>query len=140
MNKEEINKLLKDNPIKIIKFDDIEVPVEYLKQTTVNINGDDYIRLQQENHQLKNNNKILNEQKENAYKITDDYYKENQRLKIQASSREEVAIDLQQRIDKAIEYIKHSNWLRQDQTYDNSCDMQGWEVKELLEILKGTNQ
>lgn len=53
MNKEKINKLLKDNPIKIIKFGDIEVPVEYLKQTTVNINGDDYIRLQQENQQLK---------------------------------------------------------------------------------------
>ena len=46
MKKEEISKLLKDNPIKIIKFNDIEVPVEYLKQTTVNINGDDYIRLQ----------------------------------------------------------------------------------------------
>ena len=53
MNKEEINKLLKDNPIKIIKFDDIEVPVEWLKQSTVNINGDDYIKLQQENKQLK---------------------------------------------------------------------------------------
>lgn len=53
MNKEEINKLLKDNPIKIIKFGDIEVPVEWLEQNTVNINGDDYIRLQQENKQLK---------------------------------------------------------------------------------------
>lgn len=45
--------------------------------------------------------------------------------------------DLKERINKAIEYIKHSNWLRQDQIYDSSCDMQGWEVKELLEILKG---
>ena len=53
MNKEEINKLLKDNPIKIIKFNDIEVPVEYLKQTTVNINGDDYIKLQQQNKKYK---------------------------------------------------------------------------------------
>ena len=53
MNKEEINKLLKDNPIKIIKFDDIEVPVEWLKQSTVNINGDDYIKLQQENQKYK---------------------------------------------------------------------------------------
>lgn len=44
--------------------------------------------------------------------------------------------ELKQRINKAIEYIKHSNWLRQDQIYD-TYNMQGWEVKELLEILKG---
>lgn len=43
---------LEDNPIKIIKCGDIEIPVEYLKQTTVNVNGDDYIRLQQENKKL----------------------------------------------------------------------------------------
>ena len=68
MNKEEINKLLKDNPIKIIKFGDIEVPVEYLKQTTVNINGDDYIRLQQENKQLKDNwNELKKYLEENLY-------------------------------------------------------------------------
>lgn len=60
MNKEEISKLLKDNPIKIIKFGDIEVPVEYLKQTTVNINGDDYIRLQQENKKLREKYKATN--------------------------------------------------------------------------------
>lgn len=53
MNKEEIIQILKDNPIKIIKCGDIEIPVEYLKQTTVNVNGDNYIRLQQENKQLK---------------------------------------------------------------------------------------
>ena len=53
MNKEEIIQMLKDNPIKIIKYGDIEIPVEYLKQTTVNVNGDDYIRLQEENKQLK---------------------------------------------------------------------------------------
>ena len=41
------------NKIEIIKIGDIEVPVEYLRQTTVNVNGDDYIRLQQENQQLK---------------------------------------------------------------------------------------
>ena len=55
MNKEEIIQMLKDNPIKIIKCGDIEIPVEYLKQTTVNVNGNDYIRLQEENKQLKNN-------------------------------------------------------------------------------------
>lgn len=55
MNKEEIIQMLKDNPIKIIKCGDIEIPVEYLRQTTVNVNGDDYIRLQQENKQLKDN-------------------------------------------------------------------------------------
>lgn len=53
MNKEEMIQMLKDNPIKIIKCGDIEIPVEYLKQTTVNVNGDDYIKLQQENKQLK---------------------------------------------------------------------------------------
>ena len=53
MNKEKIIQMLKDNPIKTIKCGDIEIPVEYLKQTTVNVNGDDYIRLQQENQQLK---------------------------------------------------------------------------------------
>lgn len=51
MNKEEIIQMLKNNPIKLIKCGDIEIPVEYLKQTTVNVNGDDYIRLQQENKQ-----------------------------------------------------------------------------------------
>ncbi len=52
----------KDNCIKTIKWNDIEIPVEYLKQTTVNISGDDYIRLQQENKQLKENyEKIYNE-------------------------------------------------------------------------------
>lgn len=50
------------NKIETIKFDDIEVPVEWLKQSTVNINGDDYIRLQQENKQLKDKfNQILEE-------------------------------------------------------------------------------
>ena len=53
MNKEEIIQMLKNNPIKIIKWEDIEIPVEYLKQTTVNVNGYDYIRLQQENKQLQ---------------------------------------------------------------------------------------
>ena len=43
------------NKIETIKIGDIEVPVEYLRQTTVNVNGDDYIRLQQENKQLKDN-------------------------------------------------------------------------------------
>lgn len=43
----------KDNCIKAIKWEDIEIPVEYLKQTTVNISGDDYIRLQQENLKYK---------------------------------------------------------------------------------------
>lgn len=55
MTKEEIIQMLKNNPIKIIKCGDIEIPVEYLKQTTVAVNGDDYIRLQRENKQLKDN-------------------------------------------------------------------------------------
>lgn len=38
-------------------------------------------QLQRENERLKNNNKILNIQKEETYKIADDYYKENKQLK-----------------------------------------------------------
>lgn len=53
MNKEEIEKMFKENPIKTIKCGDIEIPVEYLKQTTVNIDGKKYIQLQQENQELK---------------------------------------------------------------------------------------
>lgn len=74
MNKEEIIQTLKDNPIKIIKCGDIEIPVEYLKQTTVNVNGDDYIKLQQEN-------KILKENAENNDKVVDKVNWENQLLK-----------------------------------------------------------
>ena len=50
------------NKIETIKIGDIEVPVEHLRQTTVNVNGDDYIRLQQENKQLKDKfNQIIEE-------------------------------------------------------------------------------
>ena len=38
--------------------------------------------------------------------------------------------------DEAIEYIKHSWWLRTDQVYDTSKDLKGWEVEELLSILE----
>ena len=54
-------------------------------------------------------------------KYTEKLWKENEELK--------------QRIDKAIEYIKHSWWLRTDQVYDTSKDLKDWEVIELLEIL-----
>ena len=64
MNKEEIQKSFKDNHIKVIRCGDIEIPVEYLKQTTVNVNGDDYIKLQQENKQLKEENQSLKKQLE----------------------------------------------------------------------------
>jgi hypothetical protein len=43
---------------------------------------------------------------------------------------------LETNIDEAIEYIKHSWWLRTDQTYDTSKDLKGWEVEELLSILE----
>lgn len=59
------------NKIETIKIGDIEVPVEHLRQTTVNVNGDDYIRLQQENKQLKNN---WNKLKEWTKKAVDKYY------------------------------------------------------------------
>jgi AbrB family looped-hinge helix DNA binding protein len=44
--------------------------------------------------------------------------------------------ELETNIDEAIEYIKHSWWLRTDQTYDTSKDLKGWEVEELLSILE----
>lgn len=72
--KEEIIQMLKNNPIKIIKCGDIEIPVEYLKQTTVAVNGDDYIRVQQEN-------KILKENAENNDKVVDKVNWKNQLLK-----------------------------------------------------------
>lgn len=72
--KEEIIQMLKNNPIKIIKCGDIEIPVEYLKQTTVAVNGDDYIRLQREN-------KILRENAENNDKVVDKVNWKNQLLK-----------------------------------------------------------
>lgn len=72
--KKEIIQMLKDNPIKIIKCGDIEIPVEYLRQTTVAVNGDDYIRVQQEN-------KILRENAENNDKVVDKVNWKNQLLK-----------------------------------------------------------
>ena len=65
------------NKIETIKIGDIEVPVEYLKQTTVNVNGDDYIRLQQENKQLKDN---WNKLKEYFTNITNYYPIDNNPL------------------------------------------------------------
>ena len=69
MNDKEIIQMPKDNPIKIIKCGDIEIPVEYLRQTTVNVNGDDYIRVQQENERVKDNwNKLREYIKETKLK------------------------------------------------------------------------
>lgn len=59
---------------------------------------------------------------ENYKKVCDDLYKKVNQLETN--------------IDEAIEYIKHSWWLRTDQTYDTSKDLKGWEVEELLSILK----
>lgn len=39
-------------------------------------------------------------------------------------------------LNEAIEYIKHSWWLRTDQTYDTSKCLSGWEAEELLSILE----
>lgn len=38
-------------------------------------------------------------------------------------------------VEEAIEYIKHSWWLRLDQVYDTSKDLQSWEVEQLFGIL-----
>ena len=51
---------------------------------------ENYIKqLQKEKEILKSNNKTLNIQKEQAYKIADDYYKENQELKKQVEEYKE---------------------------------------------------
>ena len=49
-----------DNPceIKTMVCNDIEIPVEYLKQTNVIVDGKKYIELQQENKRLK---EVINE-------------------------------------------------------------------------------
>lgn len=94
MNKEEMIQMLKNNPIKIIKCGDIEIPVEYLKQTTVAVNGDDYIRVQQEN-------KILKENAENNDKVVDKVNWENQLLKKENKK-------LKDNWDKLKEYIRET--------------------------------
>lgn len=102
MNKEEIIQTLKDNPIKIIKCGDIEIPVEYLKQTTVNVNGDDYIRLQQEN-------KILKENAENNDKVVDKVNWENQLLKKENKQLKDSWIKLKEYITEANEDLYWTN-------------------------------
>ena len=57
-------------------------------------------------------------------------YKNNLRNK-------QVGNTYKKRCQLAIEYIEHSWWLRLDQVYDTSKDLKGWEVEQLLEILKG---
>ncbi len=43
----------KDKCVETLHWEEMEIPIEYLKQTTVHISGDDYVRLQQENKILK---------------------------------------------------------------------------------------
>lgn len=120
MKKEEIIQTLKDNPIKIIKCGDIEIPVEYLKQTTVNVDGDDYIRLQQEN-------KILKENAENNDKVVDKVNWENQLLKKENKQlKEKLDCDLQWafKYDKQVdnwnklkEYIRETKFKEFEKSY-----------------------
>ena len=90
-------------------------------------------RLKDNIHELYEENKQLKE-KINIYENPDDmtlmfmWCDEKAKDKIK---------DLQHKIDKAIEYIKHSWWLRTDQVYDTSKDLKDWEAIELLEILEG---
>ena len=56
-------------PITSIKYNDIEIPIEFLKQTTVYVNGNRYIQLQQENKSQKEIiNKAIEYVKENSKK------------------------------------------------------------------------
>lgn len=101
MNEEEIIQMPKDNTIKTIKCGDIEIPVEYLRQTTVNVNGDDYIRVQQENKQLKEelkftigiveHNRIISEKNKEIHQLKDNWNK--LKVYIKAEIPEDVFID-----------------------------------------------
>lgn len=116
--KEEIIQMLKDNPIKIIKCGDIEIPVEYLKQTTVNVNGDDYIRVQQEN-------KILKERIEYLERSN------NRREDTILEQRQEIS-DLEDNWNKLKEWLE-SNW-------EESQDI--WFVKiinKMIELEQGSD-
>lgn len=85
---------------------------------------------------------------DNQEKIIRELQEENMQLKIKLLEKKcsdkdieyKEKIKLQQRIEKAIEYIEHSWWLRLDQVYDTSKDLKGWEVEQLLEILKGSDK
>lgn len=107
--KEEIIQMLKDNSIKIIKCGDIEIPVEYLKQTIVSVNGDDYIRVQQEN-------KILKENAENNDKVVDKVNWKNQLLKKENKQ-------LKDNWNRLKEQINNSGRSFKNRCYDLVCDI-----------------
>jgi len=94
---------------------------------------DERDKLQERNERLKKNIKTFIEQKDEAYKFADDYYKENVELRIQVSSRETVVNELQQRIDGAIELIEEI------QNFPHTNINQHKDMKKLKEILKGEN-
>ena len=94
---------------------------------------DERDELQERNERLKKNIETFIEQKDEAYKFADDYYKENVELRIQISSRETVVDELQQRINKAIEYID-TKVVSNGEIIDQ---LRKIEIKQLLEILKG---
>lgn len=79
-------------------------------------------QLQRENEILKNNNKTFFIQKEEAYRIADEEYKENQSLK--------------DRIEKAIEYIENSYYSKNTINIDDIA-MTTNKCLKIREILKG---
>lgn len=130
MNKEEIQKLFKDNPIKVIKYDDIEIPVEYLKQTTVNIDGKKYIQLQQENQQLK-------EIEKEHQRINGELREELQKANDTLDTHNELINHLQEVIEEVREYIE--DWLFN--VGGNGASMTYEDINELLQILdKGADK
>lgn len=66
-----------DDPceIKTIVCNGIEIPVEFLKQNFVTVDGKKYIELQQENIQLKENNMSMQEEMARTWE-KEDLYKE----------------------------------------------------------------
>lgn len=64
------------------------------------------------------------------------FVRELMRLQRENKELQQKVNQLETNIDEAIGYIKHSWWLRTDQTYDTSKDLKDWEVEELLSILE----
>ena len=100
---------------------------------------------------ITNNNLEIQELNQYIKKIQEAYKqleKENLDLRIQISSREEVANELEDRIYKAIEYIEGrftgeeiqqgEDWNFFEHWHFDTIDK--WEAEELLDILKGTNE
>ena len=114
--------------IKVTKEKEIE---EYSKD--VQKLYDYTIQLQQENQQLKSMicpiyEKCQKGECDCTHEEYDSMCEKNMEMSVELNKYKSI-------VKEAIEYIKHSWWLRFDQVYDTSKDLKGWEVEQLFEIL-----